>query len=280
MESFELDTAQHSDLGALVLALQAENGSLRRKLQDREDEDALREARAELAQVTRLMSMGQLTACIAHEVNQPLGAMVTSAASGLRWLAAAPPNLAKAQRALERIAADGERASAMIDGMRRLVDRLQPHREPLGVNDVMHRVMEVMRRELERARIEVQTRLAEDLPTVPGDRVLLQQVVFHLILNAIDAMRETEGRPRTLRIASRLEDGGVRVEVRDAGCGFPADARLFEAFYTTKAGGMGMGLPISRSIVESHGGRMHARRDDPHGSIFEFSLPLGGGAAA
>jgi C4-dicarboxylate-specific signal transduction histidine kinase len=237
-------------------------------------EDALRAARSELAHVTRVMSMGELTASIAHEVNQPLGAMVTSAASGLRWLAASTPNLEKARRSLERISADGERASAVIDRVRRLVKRQEPGREPIDINETIHSVVALTRDELERAGIAHAVRLADNLPPVLGDRVLLQQVILNLILNAIDAMRGIEDRARVLRIESRLDPGReVRVEVRDTGRGLPSDARLFEAFYTTKAGGLGMGLSISRSIVESYGGRMHARPNEPEGAVFEFSLP-------
>jgi PAS domain S-box-containing protein len=238
-------------------------------------EDALRTARSELAHVTRVVSMGELTASIAHEVNQPLGAMVTSAASAMRWLAANPPNLPKASLALARIAVDGERAGAVIDRVRRLVKRQEPGREPIDVNETIASVVALMRDELERAAVAYAVRLADNLPAVFGDRVLLQQVILNLILNAIDAMRGIEDRARVLRIESRLDDGDeVRVQVRDTGKGLPPDARLFEAFYTTKERGLGMGLSISRSIVEAHGGRMHARPNEPHGAIFEFSLPV------
>ncbi len=238
-------------------------------------EDALRTARSELAHATRVMSMGELTASIAHEVNQPLGAMVTSAASGLRWLAASTPNLEKARRALERISADGERASAVIDRVRRFVKRQEPCREPIDVNEAIRGVVALMRDELERAGVAHVVRLADNLSPVLGDRVLLQQVILNLILNAIDAMSGIEDRARVLRIESRLDDAvEVRVQVRDTGKGLPPDARLFEAFYTTKEGGLGMGLSISRSIVEAHGGRMHARPNEPHGATFEFSLPV------
>jgi PAS domain S-box-containing protein len=238
-------------------------------------EDALRATRSELVHVTRVMSMGELTASIAHEVNQPLGAMVTSAASASRWLAANPPNLEKAWLALARIAADGERASAIIDRTRRLVKRQDPGREPIDVNETIRSVVALMRDELERAGVTLAVRPADNLPPVLGDRVLLQQVIVNLILNAIDAMRGIEDRARVLRIEPRLDDGGeVRVQVRDTGIGLPPDARLFDAFYTTKQGGLGMGLSISRSIVEALGGRMHARPNEPHGAIFEFSLPV------
>jgi PAS domain S-box-containing protein len=237
-------------------------------------EDALRVARSELAHVTRVMSMGELTASIAHEVNQPLGAMVTSAASASRWLAAIPPNLEKASLALARIGADGERASAVIDRMRMLVKRQEPGREPIDVNETILSVVALMRDELERTGVAHAVRLADDLPPVLSDRVLLQQVILNLILNAIDAMRGIEDRARVLSIESEFDDGEVRIHVRDTGSGLPPDARLFEAFYTTKERGLGMGLSISRSIVESHGGRMHARSNEPLGAVFEFSLPV------
>ena len=238
-------------------------------------EDALRVTRSELAHVTRVMSMGQLTASIAHEVNQPLGAMVTSAASAMRWLAANPPNLQKASLSLARIAVDGERAGAVIDRVRRLVKRESPGREPIDVNETIASVVALMRDELERAGVAHAVRLADNLPPVLGDRVLLQQVILNLILNAIDAMSGIEDRARVLRIESRLDDAvEVRVQVRDTGKGLPPDARLFEAFYTTKERGLGMGLSISQSIVEAHDGRMQARPNEPNGAVFEFSLPI------
>ena len=240
-------------------------------------EDALRVAQSELTHVARVMTMGELTASIAHEVNQPLVGMVTSASSCSRWLEAKPPNLDRAQRALERIVKAGTRASAVIDRVRTLVKREPLRTEPVDLNGIVREVIAMIRYELQRGGVSLKTRLADDLPAIPGDRVQLQQVVLNLILNAIDATREIEDRSRQVWITSRFEGGNeVHVEVRDSGIGLDPDSRerLFEAFYTTKKNGVGMGLSISKSIVEAHGGRMKAKPNQPHGASFQFSLPV------
>jgi signal transduction histidine kinase len=206
--------------------------------------------------------------------------MVTSASTCSRWLAADPPNLERAQRALERIVKAGTRASAVIDRVRTLVRREPLRTEPVDLNEVVREVIAMTRYELHRSAVSIKTRFAEDLPTIRADRVQLQQVVLNLILNAIDATREIEERPRQVWLASRLDRGKeVHVEVRDSGIGFGPDSRgrLFEAFYTTKKGGLGMGLSISKSIVEAHGGRMTAKPDHPHGAVFAFWLPVDSG---
>jgi PAS domain S-box-containing protein len=240
-------------------------------------EDALRIAQSNLTHLARVMTMGELTASIAHEVNQPLLGIVSSASSCSRWLAAQPPNLQRAQRALERIMEAGTRASAVIDRVRTLVKREPLRAAPVDLNEIALDVIAMVRHELQRSGVSLKTRLAEELPAVPGDRVQLQQVVLNLILNAIEATREIEGRSRQVWVASRFERGtAVHVEVRDSGVGLPPDsqARVFEAFYTTKQSGLGMGLSISRSIIEAHGGRISARPNSPDGAIFQFSLPL------
>ena len=239
---------------------------------------ALQMARAELARVSRVTTLGELTASIAHEVNQPLGAMVANAAACTRWLAADPPESVKAQRALESIAADGRRASEIIGRIRALVKRQAPRKDLVDVNLKITQVIELAADEIRRNGIVSRTELAEGLPRVEGDRVQLQQVLLNLILNAIDAMSPIRDRARELTIVSR-RDGpdAVLVEVRDTGPGLePGHAeRLFEPFFTTKAEGLGIGLSISRSIVEAHDGRLWAESNRPHGAVFRFSLPLG-----
>jgi len=239
-------------------------------------EAALQRAQSELAHATRIMTLGELTASIAHEVNQPLGAIVTSAGSCARWLAARPPDMEKARRALERIANDGRRAAEVIKRLRSLMKRQAPRKGSLSINEAILEVIALAQAELRRSHILVGTRLA-DLPRVQGDKVQLQQVLLNLIVNAIEAMSGVTERRRDLTITSSMEwPDAIRIEVRDSGTGLDAQhaARLFEPFYTTKAEGMGLGLSISRSIVEAHGGRLSAEANSPHGAVFRFLLPV------
>ena len=240
-------------------------------------ESALQLAQAELAHATRVMTMGVLTASIAHEVNQPLGAIVASAASCARWLAAEPPNTERALRALERIVNDGRRASEVIGRIRELMKRQTPRKGSLDINETILEVIALAQYELRRNDILLETRLAQRLPLVQGERVQLQQVLLNLIVNAIDAMSGIGARRRELTIVSATEGpDAVRVEVRDSGTGLdPQNAtHLFEPFYTTKAEGMGIGLSISRSIIEAHGGHLWAVANTPRGAAFLFSLPV------
>jgi PAS domain S-box-containing protein len=238
--------------------------------------EALREAQAALARVNRVTTLGVFAASIAHEVNQPLGAMVMSAGSCARWLAAQPPELEKAQRSLERIARDGKRASEVIDRIRALVMRQPPRRDRVDINQVILDVIAFTRDQMRRNDIALEKTLADGLPRVWGDRVQLQQVILNLIVNAIEAMSGPGDRPRQLVIGAGEADGGVCVEVRDSGPGIAPEIadKLFEPFHTSKAQGIGMGLSISRSIIEAHGGQLWTAPNLPHGAVFRFSLPI------
>ncbi len=239
-------------------------------------EEALRKAEADLARVNRLATLGALVASIAHEVNQPLTAVATSAAACSRWLAGQPPDLQSAQRALARIVRDSNRASDIVARIRALVQRQLPHKDIVDLNQVILETLSLVRDETQSNGVCLRPELAMDLPRVSGDRVQLQQVILNLIVNAIEAMNAIDDRPRELVIGSGVdESSGVLIAVRDSGRGLdPTDTdRLFDAFYTTKPDGIGMGLAISRSIIEAHGGRLWAHPNVPHGAVFEFSLP-------
>jgi PAS domain S-box-containing protein len=243
----------------------------------REAQEALRNSQTEFAHVTRVMTMGELTASIAHEVNQPLGAIVTSAAAGARWLATKPPQMDKARRALERIADDGRRAAEVIRRIRALMKRQAPRKEWLDINETIVEVIALAQHQLRRSEIQVDTHLGRDLPPIRCDRVHLQQVLLNLIINAIEAMNGIKERLRKLTIVSAMDGAdAVSVEVRDSGTGLDPEhaPHLFEPFYTSKAEGLGVGLSISRSIVEAHGGRLSAAANSPYGAAFFFSLPI------
>jgi PAS domain S-box-containing protein len=243
----------------------------------RQAQEDLRNTQAELAHTTRVLTMGELTASIAHEVNQPLGAIVSSAAACERWLAAKPPQMEKAQRALERIINDGRRAGEVIKRIRALMKRQAPRKDWLQINDAILEVIAIAQHQLRQNDILLETQLAEGLPPVRGDRVQLQQVLLNLIVNAIEAMSGIDERRRELTIVSAADGPeAVAVEVRDSGMGVEPEraAHLFEPFYTTKAEGLGIGLSISRTIVETHGGNLSAATNVPHGAVFRFSVPL------
>jgi len=242
-------------------------------------EAALQEARAELERVNRVTAMGELAASIAHEVNQPLAGVVTSANAGLNWLAANPPNLPKTQEALERILRDGTRGGDVLAKIRGFLKRGVPARNLLSANSAVRDVLALVSGELRQHHIELSLELAPTLPGILGDNIQLQQVLLNLIKNAIEAMAEIENGQRTLRIQSRLGelDGkpAVVVEVSDTGVGFSGtdSSRLFEAFHTSKPQGMGMGLWISRSIIENHHGRLTASSNHGPGATFVIMLP-------
>jgi len=239
-------------------------------------EDALGKARSELAHVARVTTLGVLTASIAHEVNQPLSGIITNASTCLRMLAADPPNVDGARETARRSIRDGHRASEVITRLRALFGKKNATPEVVDLNDATREVIALLLSGLQKDRMILRTELADDLPPVTGDRVQLQQVVLNLILNASDSMSGVDDRPRQLVIRTeRDEDDHVRLTVQDAGVGFDPQGveRLFEAFYTTKSDGMGIGLSVSRSIIESHHGRLWAASNDGPGATFSFSLP-------
>jgi PAS domain S-box-containing protein len=238
-------------------------------------EEALRQSELELARVSRLTTMGELTASIAHELRQPLSAAVTSGTTCQHWLSEQTLDLARARRAAQRMMAAAQRASEVMDRIRALMNKMPPQRGALAVNDLLHETLVVIENELRSHQIVVVTDLAEPSPMIVGDRVQLQQVVLNLIMNAVEAMSLVADRPRVLRIRSR-RDGpdSMIVGVEDSGTGLdPANAeRIFDPFFTTKVGGMGMGLSICRSIIDGHGGRLWASPAPSHGALVEFTL--------
>jgi PAS domain S-box-containing protein len=248
----------------------------RSEAEARESERRYREIEMELAHANRLATMGQLTASIAHEVNQPIAATVTNAQAALRWLARRPPDLEEVRQALDRIVETGTRMSDVIDRVRALIKKTPPRKDHLNINDGIREVIELTRSEAIRSGASVEMRPAGELPLIEGDRVQLQQVILNLIMNAIEAMRATSGGSRELLISSRkTEPSSVLLAVRDSGPGLdPATLeRLFDAFYTTKPGGLGLGLSICRSIIEAHGGRLWAEANVPRGAVFQFTIP-------
>ncbi len=237
-------------------------------------EEALREAQSDLARVSRVTTMGELTASLAHEVNQPIAAAVTSANSCLHWLAGDVPNLDKARAAAERIVNDGTRAAEIISRIRLLFQKGSLQQELVDVNEIIEEMIVLLRGEATRHWISLRAELAEDLPSVTGDRVQLQQVMMNLMVNGIDAMKAVDGTRELVIKSQRAENERVLVSVSDTGVGLPqqhAD-QIFNAFFTTKPRGTGMGLRICRSIVESHGGRLWAASNSPRGASFHFAL--------
>jgi len=238
-------------------------------------EEALRQAQSDLAHVNRVTTMGELTASLAHEVKQPIAAAVTNANTSLRWLAANPPNLEEARAAATRMVNDGRRAGEIVSRIHLLFKKGTPQRELVDINEVIREMIVLLRNEAMRYSISVRTELEADLPPVVGDRVQLQQVLMNLMINGIDAMKDVDG-ARELAIKSqRTENEQLLVSVSDTGVGLPPQQadQIFEAFFTTKQHGTGMGLRISRSIVESHGGRLWAGDNSPRGASFYLTLP-------
>ena len=278
--------------------------SVRRALRETEErtdriraQEALEKAQTELAHVRRVTALGELTASIAHQINQPLAAVVTNANASLRWLAGDSPNLAEAREAIRRIIRDSHRAGDVISRMRALFKKAPETKQRLNLNEVIEEVLVLTQGEAQRNRVSLRTELANDLPATLGDRILLQQVILNLLINAIEAMSGVGEGPRDVRISSQkvtampsepeenaLEDKvfaeaestHLLIGVKDSGPGLDTKHldRLFDSFYTTTPQGLGMGLAISRSIVEAHGGRLWATANLPRGAAFQFTLPI------
>jgi C4-dicarboxylate-specific signal transduction histidine kinase len=259
---------------ALEMAVHLAGIAIERKLA-REERERLRQAQADLAHMNRVATMGELTASLAHEVNQPIAAALTNANTCLRWLTREHPDLEEAREAAMRIVKDQTRAAEIISRIRLLFKKSTPEWEVVDVNEAIREMIVLLRSEATRYDITVGMELAADLPLIMGDRVQLQQVLMNLIVNGIDAMKEVDG-ARQLAIRSQQDDDGkLIVSVCDTGVGLPPQQadQIFNAFFTTKPHGTGMGLRISRSIIESHGGRLWAADNSPRGASFCFSLP-------
>jgi len=269
-----------SDLEAKVEGRTADLRQANQELQAevaerREAEEALHEAHVELAHVSRVMTIGELVASIAHEVNQPLGAIVTNGQACLRLLSREAPDLVKSREVVQRMIRDGMRASEVIKRIRDLLHKTPAEKASLNINETIEEVIALISSEVLRSKVKLKTELGVDLAQVLGDRIQLQQVILNLILNAKDAMSGAQTNPRELQITSGKNNAGeVVVSVRDTGPGLePKDLdRIFDAFFTTKAGGMGLGLSISRTIIEAHGGRLWATQNEDKGATIQFTL--------
>jgi C4-dicarboxylate-specific signal transduction histidine kinase len=263
------------DLERTVHDLQITNEALHVESRERKQaEDALRQAQADLARANRVTSMGELAASLAHEVNQPIAAAVTNASTCLRWLSRDQPDLDEARAAASRIVQDGKRASEIVKRVRQLFKKDTLQREPVDINEVIREMILLLRSETIQFAVLVRVELATDLPDFMGDRVQLQQVLMNLMTNSIDAMKDVDGKRELTIQSQRGEDGQLLISVSDTGVGLPslqAD-KIFNSFFTTKTQGTGMGLSISRSIVESHGGRLWAGANSPRGANFYFTL--------
>ncbi|MBP2836629.1 sensor histidine kinase [Dickeya parazeae] len=238
--------------------------------------NAFHEARAQLVQISRVNLMGELTASIAHEVNQPLASIVTSGEACLRWLNASPPNQARAELAVQRIINDATRASEIIARIRGFASRTPPHKAWLNITDTIDEMLLLIRTELMQQHILFSLNVAEGLPPILADKIQIQQVLMNLMLNALDAIAATGAEQRTLSVSVERDiSGDIRFAVCDHGVGFTPEQRerLFETFFTTKSTGMGMGLTISRSIIEAHGGQIWASANSDGGATFYFTLP-------
>jgi len=244
----------------------------------RERGEELQKTQTELAHVTRVMTLGELTASIAHEVNQPLAAIVTNGNATLRWLGGATPNLYEARQAVERIIKDSYRASEVIKRIRGFVKKTPPRNDWVNLNEVIVEAFALAQNEARRNHVNLKRQLKNELPLVRGDRVQLQQVILNLIVNGLEAIAKSKDGARELTVNSNQDEaqGNVTVAVSDSGAGLdPANLEhAFEAFFTTKPDGMGMGLAISRTIIEAHGGRLWATSNSPQGAVFQFTLPI------
>ena len=250
--------------------------------EQRRTAEALQQTRTELARVARITTIGELTASIAHEVNQPLAAIVANADACVAWLALDTPDLAEARAAAMRTTLGATRASEVISRIRSLIKKASTERVPIQLNEVVNEMAALAESQASQNHVVVEMHLLPDMPSVFGDRIQIQQVILNLIMNGMEAMSNVTGRPRELSIRTQMADGNQAcVSVHDTGVGVSADniGRLFEPFYTTRSDGIGMGLPISRSIIEAHGGRLWAESTIDQGSIFQFTLPSGKSSA-
>jgi C4-dicarboxylate-specific signal transduction histidine kinase len=264
------------DLKKTVEDLQRANEALQTESTERKHaEDELRKAQADLARASRVTTMGELTASLAHEVNQPIAAAVTNANTSLRWLTRDQPDLNEAREAVLRVVKDARRAAEIVNRVRMLFQKGSPQRELVDVNEIIREMTVLLASEASRYSVSLRTELEKDLPRIMGDRVQLQQVLMNLMVNSIDAMKDVDV-TRELVVSSHQADAGrLMVAVRDTGVGLhPQQSdKLFDAFFTTKLHGTGMGLSISRSIIESHGGRLWAESNGSRGAVFRFTLP-------
>jgi len=269
-----LDTLGISMVTLLVLAVAVLTSAVDRRFYAQRRQLALAESKVALDHVARIANMGELTVSIAHEINQPLTAVVTDISASLRWLAQQPPNLDEARGALTMAIREANRASDVIGRIRALLRKTPPPMLRLDVSEVVREVLALARNELLASGITVKTELPTNVHPVLGDRIQLQQLMLNLIMNGIDAMSAIDDRPRELVIKSAELPEGVLIQVQDSGKGLdPGQAdRIFEPFFTTKPNGIGMGLSISRSIVEAHGGRLWATPGSPYGAVFQFTL--------
>jgi signal transduction histidine kinase len=259
------DSGEDEIVGALIDVSEA-----------RQAQEALHAAQSALAHAARVATLGEMSASIAHEVNQPLAGIVTNGEAGLRWLDRKEPDLSEVRSAMERMIRDGKRASQVVERLRALARKAPPRTTPLDLNEVIAESAVLLQREIQNHRIVLRLDLARDLPPVLAGRVELQQVIINLMMNGMQAMEPVTDRPRRLVVRSSRHNDEALVSVRDSGVGIDPDNidRLFNAFFTTKANGMGMGLSIGRSIVESYGGRIWASNNDGSGTTFQFALPL------
>ena len=261
----------------IIEALESVAPIIAQGVERKRTQDTLRETQRELAHLNRVLTVGELTTSIAHEINQPLAAILMNGNAALRWLALDPPNLEKVRDSAELILRDGERATQIIARIRALLKKSPPSKTLLDVNEFVNEVVDLLQSEMVRNSVDSRVECANDLPRVPGDRIQLQQVLLNLIVNAVEAMMTVEDRQRRLLIVTdTVSETGVRVAVSDNGLGIdPQTANhLFDAFSTTKPGGMGMGLTISRSIIEAHGGHLWTHANDEFGATFQFTLPV------
>jgi C4-dicarboxylate-specific signal transduction histidine kinase len=275
-----IETAGHKQAKAEIKRL---NEELEQRVVERTSQlvkasEALRESQAELARVSRVTTLGELTASIAHEVNQPLAGVVTSGNACLRWLANRPPNIENAKQSVDRIIKDANRASDVVRRVRGLAQKTPVQKVWLSINETVLESMALTRMEVAQHGASLKTQLSDDVPRVWADRIQLQQVMLNLIMNAVEAVSAVKDGPRDVIVSTaKHESDSVLLTVRDSGTGLDPESlqRVFDAFYTTKPEGMGMGLAVSRSIIEVHGGRLWATTNEPRGAVFQFTIPIG-----